>query len=64
MNIPPSDARELSFWEYDALIYNWNEAHGEGDVEIVDPEVTQRHIDRLRARPDLLKGKPKTPVPA
>lgn len=62
MNIPPSEAKALSLWEYEALLHHWNEAHGSGDdVEIVDPEITQRLIDRLRDNPEMLKGKPKEP---
>lgn len=65
MGIPPSEAKALSLWEYEAILHHWNEAHGTGEIEIVDPEITQRHIDRLLAHPELLKGKPKgEPVPA
>lgn len=55
MNISPAEARDLSLWEYEALLYNWNKIHDPDHVEIVDPEITQRKIDGLKARPDLLK---------
>lgn len=55
MNIPVSDARALSLWEYDALIYHWNEAHGDGDAPTVPHEVSERLIDKLRANPELLR---------
>jgi hypothetical protein len=31
MNVPPSEARSLSLWEYEALLHGWNEAHSSGD---------------------------------
>lgn len=27
MGIPPSEARDLSYWEYTALLTVWNERH-------------------------------------
>lgn len=60
MNIPPSEAKALSLWEYDALMAGWNAAHSEGDdAPIVDHATTQRLIDDLRSRPELLQGKTK-----
>lgn len=59
MNIPPSDTRALSLWEYEALLHNWNKAHDtDGGVEAPDPEKTQRLIDRVNSLPALPKGKP------
>lgn len=50
MNIPPSDTRALSLWEYEALLHNWNKAHNvDGDVTPPDPEKTQRMVDRVNA---------------
>lgn len=55
MNIPPSDARELDLWEYEAMLWHWNEAHRTGDdVEPPDPQFTQRLIDKLNSNPALL----------
>jgi len=27
MNIPPAAARDLTMWEYEATLVNWNEQH-------------------------------------
>lgn len=53
MNIPPSDARLLSLWEYEALLWNWNDAHSGIDVEPPDPHKAQAIIDKLNADPRL-----------
>jgi hypothetical protein len=59
MNIPPSEAKALSLWEYEALLHNWNKAHDTGDdIAPPDPEMTQRIIDRINALPNLPKGEP------
>jgi hypothetical protein len=31
MGIPPSEARQLSWWEYQAILWNWNDRHDTGD---------------------------------
>jgi hypothetical protein len=55
MNVPPSEAKALSLWEYEALLHNWNEAHNpDGSVEAPDHERTQRMIEKLNANPALL----------
>lgn len=62
MNIPPSEAKRLTLWEYQALLHNWNRAHSTGDdIKAPDPERTQRMIDRINANPALTGPKP---VPA
>lgn len=56
MNIPPSEAKALSLWEYEAILHHWNQAQGgEEDIEIVDPAITQQMIDRLKANPAMLQ---------
>jgi hypothetical protein len=52
MNIPPSEARELSLYEYEGLLWNWNDAHG-GDSagEVPDADTTMVLIDRINADP-------------
>lgn len=65
MNIPPSEVDALSLWKYEALLYHWNEAHNpDAEPDIVDPEVTQRLIDGLKDRPELLKKTKRAKVPA
>jgi len=27
MSIPPSEAKKLTWWEYQALLWNWNDRH-------------------------------------
>lgn len=60
MNIPPDQAANLSLWEYEALLHNWNEAHGGGDdIQPPDHELTQRLIDKINLNPDLKRqGQP------
>lgn len=53
MNIPPSEARALSYHEYQAILWNWNDAHAIGDVEPPDPEITKARLDRINADPRL-----------
>lgn len=55
MNIPKSDAETLSLWEYEALLWHWNDAHETGsDVEAPDPERTMALLDRINADPRLI----------
>jgi hypothetical protein len=57
MNIPPSEAKALSLWEDEALLWNWNEAHNvEGDGP-PDPETTQALLDKINADPRLTGAK-------
>lgn len=53
MNIPPSDARELSLWEYEALLWHWNDAH-DIEVEAPDPEIAIPLLERINADPRLI----------
>lgn len=53
MNIPPSDAKAMSLWEYEALLHHWNSAHKTDDVQAPDHESTQKLIDRINADPRL-----------
>lgn len=67
MGVSAGDARAMSFYEYEMRVSHWNDIHGEKEIEIVDPEVTQGLIDRLREHPDLLKktkGQPSPVMPA
>lgn len=47
MNIPPEQAAQLSLWEYEALLWHWNEAHSSGeDIEAPDPEIAMAILER------------------
>lgn len=55
MNVPPSEARGLSLWEYEALLFHWNEAHSTSDDPgPPDPEVVMPLLDRINADPRLI----------
>lgn len=58
MNIPPSEANALGLWEYEALIWNWNQLH-KSEPDAPTYQETQAMIDALKAQPELLQGKPK-----
>lgn len=70
MNIPPSEAKALSIYEYEALLWQWNDARAGDEADappIVDHAITQRLMDNLASRPDLLvsvKGEKPKPMPA
>lgn len=53
MHIPPSEADRLSLWKYEALLFNWNEAHSRDDIEAPDPEVAMRVLELANADPRL-----------
>jgi len=54
MNIPPSEAKQFSIHEYEALLWNWNDAHRTSDdVDPPDPETTIALLDRINADPRL-----------
>lgn len=63
MNIPPGEAKLLSRWEYEALLWNWNDSHkGGDDVAPPDPELTQERLDRINADLRLTGAKAPKPV--
>jgi hypothetical protein len=52
MSIPPSEARKLTLYEYQALLHNWQAAHETGE-EVPEPpsiEETEARRERLEAR--------------
>ena len=60
MNIPPSEAKALALWEYEALLHHWNKTHGGGDeVQAPDHERTQKLMDKINADPRLTGAKSK-----
>lgn len=54
MNIPPSEAKALSLWEYEAILDGWNAAHSGGDVQPPDPEVAMAILERANLDPRLV----------
>lgn len=48
MGIPPGEAKRLTYWEFRALRYEWNERHKPADEEggAVEPP----SVDFVRAR--------------
>lgn len=48
----------MSLWEYEARLWQWNEAHGDGrdtggDLPLPDRDAQQRLIDRINSDPVL-----------
>jgi hypothetical protein len=55
MNVPPSEARALSLWEYEALLHGWNEAHSSsGDPDGPDPDQVIAILDAANSHPALV----------
>lgn len=54
MGVPPSEADRLPLWKYEALLWNWNDAHAlDGDAAPPDPETTEALLARIDADPRL-----------
>ncbi len=55
MGVPPDAAQDMDLWEYEALLYHWNESHGGGEPEmkLPDPERAQALLDRANSSPHL-----------
>jgi hypothetical protein len=54
MGIPPDVAAQLSLHDYEALLWNWNEAHkGSDGIEPPDPEATRERLAKINANPAL-----------
>ncbi len=53
MNIPPAAAETMDLWEYEALLFHWNDAHGGGEPDLPDRETAQAILDRANADPRL-----------
>jgi hypothetical protein len=55
MGLSFAEADSLSLYDYEELLYHWNEAHDtDGDVEPPDPEVAMRILDKINATPELI----------
>jgi hypothetical protein len=53
MGIQPSEMRRLTWWEYQALLWTWNDRHdldGGDDVEAPDADFVARRQERLAER--------------
>ena len=51
MNIPPSEAKRLTLYEYQALLHNWQAAHEtEETIEPPSIEETEERMRRLEAK--------------
>lgn len=57
MNIPPSEAKQLSYYEYQSILWNWNDMHSTED-EAPDPERAIAMLDRINADPRLTGAAP------
>lgn len=52
MNIPPSEIERMSLWDYEALLWHWNEAHtGGSEVDPPDPDRVLPMLDRVNSNP-------------
>lgn len=39
MGIPPSEAKKLTWWEYQAMLWTWNDRHAQPeDEEVAAPD--------------------------
>lgn len=50
MGLSPTDLNAMSWWEYQALLWTWNERHGDGkdeQVEAPDAAFVDRMFERL-----------------
>lgn len=58
MNIPPSEAKMLSYHDYEAILWHWNDAHrSSDDVDPPDAETTMVLLERINADPRLTGSK-------
>lgn len=58
MHIPPSEARHLSYYDYQALLWNWNDSQTRTEVEPPDGETTMALLDRINSDPRLTGSAP------
>ena len=49
MNIPPSEAKQLTLAEYQGLIENWNRAQGGGEAAELEPP-SKEQIERRQRK--------------
>lgn len=55
MGVAPDAADHMDLWEYEALLFHWNESHGGGEPTLPkpDPMAAQRILDKANANPKL-----------
>ena len=54
MGLGRADIEQMSFWEYEARLWQWIDAHGSGDeIQAPDPHYTQKMIDKINNDPRL-----------
>ncbi len=55
MGVGPGEASILSLWEYEALLFGWNESHGGAvdDFKTPDAATVQARLDLINADPRL-----------
>jgi hypothetical protein len=54
MGLGRADIDGMSLWEYEARLWNWNDAEGGGDnIAPPDRKLTQRLIDKINSDPAL-----------
>ena len=55
MGFGPSEARDLSYWEYTAMLTTWNQRHADPDaVQAPDEEVVHNAFAAVMANPKLV----------
>lgn len=54
MGVGPTEAAGLDLWTYEALLYNWNEAHSTDDDDAPDPERAMRILEAAGSDPRLI----------
>lgn len=52
MNVPPSEAKRLTLWEYEALLVNWNYLHD------TDPQPEPMSIDEFKGLEQQFRDNP------
>jgi hypothetical protein len=53
MGIQPSEVKELTWWEYQALLWNWNDRHTpdeDREAEAPDADFVARHMALIEKR--------------
>lgn len=49
MNIQPSEAKNLTMYEYQALLHNWQAAHSGDSADAPSLEATEERLRKLEA---------------
>jgi hypothetical protein len=55
MGIPPSEAKALSLWEYEAILIEWNHARDpDADLPVFTVDMFDKALDLFEQNPHLL----------